>query len=512
MDHVPPHLKSLISQLDLVGPEPHNLPTDPGTDDASLADLTDLPFVTIDNVDSRDLDQALYIERLDDRYRVVYAIADAAYFVRPNTPLFEHALRNGTSFYFPGFAVPMLPRTLSEGIVSLNEAVQRRALAFDTILGASGEVVETKIYRARIESRRKLSYLGVQQWFDDGATGDEPWADSLRALREVGELRAARAVARGVIEYDRTEAHIEYDEAAGRYLVRRRERNDVERWNEQLSLLCNTEGARLIADADLEGLQSVYRVHLPPMKRRLAELAQEIDEVRTRHNLDDRWVWDRDTSLAEYLRGLPEQPWRVRRAIELQVRYTNRASEYTDRVGPHFALAVEQYARFSAPMREVVGIFTHKEALEALGLEQNGNGAQDEALRERVIDAANRAKSVQKTIDKEIMLRAITDLLEADLAAPVEARTWRSGTVIVVRKTRVYVLLDELPIELKLYAEDLAPVHGEFDLRGHTLEEQSGALSFGLGDGVSLRVSGYDTGRRRFKFDVSPISPNSGLG
>lgn len=504
MNHdVPPRLQPLLDRLKLASAEDVTVPSDPATSDGTLVDLTELAFVTIDNEDSRDLDQALFVERKSDGWRVRYAIADASYFVRPGTPLFDHALTRGASYYFPGFALPMLPRELSEGIVSLNPDVERRAIVFDTNLDTAGEVRTTRVVRARIRSQAKLSYDGVQAWFDGGGTGEEPWDDSLRAMREVGEVRAERARQRGVIEYDRVEALITYNAATDRFGVRPRLRNDVERWNEQLSLLCNTEGARLMveADAKLDDLQSVYRVHLPPLKSRLAELRDQLDRLCVRHDLPDAWRWDGQVRLADYLAGLPEEPARVRRAIELQVRYTNRASEYSDRVGPHFALAVEQYARFSAPMREIVGIFTHKEALEAFGLSDGGSD-EDHELRTRVIEAANESKVTQKRIDKEVLLVTIADFLAADLEAPIEARAWRSGTVIGLRPTRVYVLLDDVPLELKVYADDLEATFGcTYALKGHELCGKPNTPTFGLGDHVTLRVARYDADRRRYVFD-----------
>ncbi|MBW2256564.1 MAG: RNB domain-containing ribonuclease, partial [Deltaproteobacteria bacterium] len=100
---------------------------DPGIDDPSLVDLTHLPFISIDEETSKDLDQALFIDGDDQGYTVWYAVADAAWFVRPGSALFAEAMRRAATFYLPGLVVPMLPRSLSEGLVSLNPGVDRRA-------------------------------------------------------------------------------------------------------------------------------------------------------------------------------------------------------------------------------------------------------------------------------------------------------------------------------------------------------------------------------------------------
>src|SRR5215212_373325 len=100
----------------------------PGLDDPALADRTALAFVTIDGPGTRDLDQAVHVEDTGAGFHLRYAIADASYYVRPGTALFEEALARGASFYLPGASVPMLPRALSEGLISLGPDVVRRAL------------------------------------------------------------------------------------------------------------------------------------------------------------------------------------------------------------------------------------------------------------------------------------------------------------------------------------------------------------------------------------------------
>lgn len=192
----------------------------PGTDDPSLVDLTRLPFITIDNRGSRDLDQALHLERLPGGrgYLVHYAIADASHYVRPGTALFGEALSRGASFYLPGLAVPMLPRLLCEDLVSLNQGRVRRALVFEMRLDRRGTCRQTRLLRARVSSLRKLSYPRVQRHYDDPAgsgMGHEPWGETLALLREVGELLLGRAVRHHVVQYRRSEVEVSVGEGSG---------------------------------------------------------------------------------------------------------------------------------------------------------------------------------------------------------------------------------------------------------------------------------------------------------
>jgi ribonuclease R len=496
------------------------LMADPGIDDPGLEDLTALPFVTIDNEDSRDLDQALQIERCAGGrgFIVRYALADAAHFVRPESALFAEALERGVSYYLPGRCVPMLPPRLSEGIVSLNPNVPRRALVFVMKLDDRGLAVETTLVRARIRSRAKLTYIGVQGFYDGpavSALAGQDYTESLELLQTVGLLRIEDARQRDVVQFNRVEVEVYLEPSAtgggDGFAVHKEERSLSSCYNEQISLLCNMEGARLLAEAAAPEVQAVYRVHAAPDGESLDHLKGVIDDVVAVHGLEPRtYAWRRGAeSLADYLERLPTSSVdaRLRSALERQVLMTNRRSVFSAEPGRHFALGVSPYSRFSSPMREVVGIFTHKEALELLGLAPaRGERGQDEAIRKRVISAANRSKERQRSLTKAVTRLCINDLLKRDLDLPQAERSVYRGTILGIRPTRLYVGLDAPPVELKVYVEDLE-AHAGVDLEivgeGARLAPagQGGGPSYRLGDPVELKVQGRS---KRGKWRLMP--------
>jgi ribonuclease R len=481
----------------------------PGLDDG-LVDETAVPYVTIDNEDSRDLDQALHVTREGDSFTLRYALADASYYARPGTALWRRALAMGSSYYLPGFAIPMLPEALSEGIVSLNPAVLRRAVVFTLRVDAEGRCVEARVHRARIFSRAKLSYEGVQRWFDAGCTGDPRCdapevSESLLAFAALGTLRIAEAATRGVLPLQRYEAEVDLDPNDPRRLMAvARDRNDVERWNEQISLLCNMEGAKMLQSLGHsdDDVQAVYRVHLPPLDVRLAELEEILRALAERRGLEDRWRWRRGRhDLAAWMGGLPggELTARLSQAVQRQVRYTYRASEFQARSGPHHALGVDGYSRMSAPMREAVGVFSHKELLEGLKLVAPRSREEDLVTREAVIATANEARRRQGEIDNAVDLLVLEQLLGDDLAMEPARRPWRSGTVVGVRPSRVYVALDECAVDLKVYVVDLESIYGTAyreDHRVALLPEATdrGAPTFVMGDPVEAQAERWESG------------------
>lgn len=447
----------------------------PGIEDPALIDRTSLPFVTIDNEDSRDLDQALCVTRESRGWTLWYALADAAFYVRPGSALFAEALARGASFYLPGLSIPMLPRPLSEGLVSLNEAVDRRSLLFVIELGAAGEVKRVRIERARVRSRKKLTYAGVQRYFDapegDPIAGQE-FTRSLECFAALGRVLLARAEARGAIGWAREH------------------RTDVDRWNEQISLLTNIEGARFLLESH-PSLQPIFRVHPAPEQERVAELSRRIDALVERRDRSI-WRWRRESeTLTEYLRRLP-QAERLTKALQRQSMVIHQRSLFSEVPGHHHGIGADAYARFTSPMREIVGIFTHKEALEKL--EGRPSSAEDEELRRRVIDSGNRAKDLQRQLEKEALKLEIDRLLENAVDRVFD------GTIMGVGPDKVYVELDEPSIDVKIYTRDLGRF--EMDTNGIELRSPDGE-NFRTGEAITVRVMGYEERRRRWK--ICPV-------
>jgi len=496
----------------------------PGLDDPTLEDARHLPYVTIDNADSLDLDQAVFVESVGAGHRLHYALADASYYVRRGTRLYAEALSRGASYYLPGFVARMLPASLSEGLVSLNPEVDRRALTFVIELDRTGEVTTTRLVRQLVHSRAKLTYAGVQAFWDTldrrSKAGGSPAAastnslenrdftDSLLALRELGKRRIALAEARGVVHYPRIEVDIGYADAEGRtFTAFESHRYESDRANEQVSLLVNVQGARLLehhaTSLGKPSIAAVYRVHPAPDPKTFTQLEAISRRLIRQSGLPKDLAWDADAeSIATWMTRLQERLGRhpVALALQRQALLINQRSSFAAEPGLHFGVGAPCYARFSSPMREIVGIHTHQEALEALGLEPPTS--ETDAERQLIIDAANHAKDRQNALTKLANQRVIEALLRPDLELAAEDRPSRLGIVIGLTSDKAFVLLDEPPLELKVYARDLGD---RFQLEGNTtldIKTPKGSLELTLGDRVALTVLGFDSKRDRFQLSA----------
>lgn len=499
---------------DAVEAEVHDLVARPGLDDPSLQDYRALRFVTIDGATSRDLDQAVQVEAEGQGFLLRYALADAAYYVRPGTALFEEAVKRGASYYLPGFMIPMLPRALSEGIISLNPAVDRRALVFEMHLDAAGKCVRTDVVRAVVHSHAKLSFERAQAQVDDpvaNALGDPAIDQSLTLLTQVGRLLMRDAEQRDVVRYRREELGINVGAEGLTMSVHLHPRLEIERYNEQCSLLCNVEGAKLLRDgakaAGVE-IQPIYRVHPSPEPEKVRRFEKLLAAMVRLHQLDPAvfgWRAAGDVALNDFLDGLPtDGPHaRLAQAIHRQAVMVNVRSEFTEDPGQHHGVGAEVYARFSAPMREIVGVFLHKETWELLSGSATSAEviARDEALRDRVVERSNEAKQIQGRINQLAHLYVLDQLFANDLARPVPERTSWHGTVMGLTRDKVHVTFEEPPVDVKLYVDDLEEqlrTRVELCDDGASLRRANGDGICRIGEPVCVRVDRWDPSRKRF--------------
>ena len=140
---------------------------------ARRVDLRALPLVTIDGEDAKDFDDAVWCEPNRDGFRLIVAIADVSHYVRPGTPLDDEAQLRATSVYFPGFVVPMLPETLSNGICSLVPKTDRLCFVCDMQVGRDGIVTASEFYEAAMHSHARLTYTDVWNAVGEGIPEDD---------------------------------------------------------------------------------------------------------------------------------------------------------------------------------------------------------------------------------------------------------------------------------------------------------------------------------------------------
>ncbi|MFT6819234.1 MAG: ribonuclease R [Myxococcota bacterium] len=487
----------------------------PGIDDPSLTDLTQLPFVTIDEETSKDLDQAIVVEPTATGFTVWYAIADAAHYVRPGMALWDEALARGSTAYLPGLVVPMLPRILSEDIISLNEGVDRRAVVFEMTLSSDGRCSGTVMHRARVHCRCKTWFDAVQRYYDGGpCPSDDPAvAASLDHLQTIGEMRIRLAEERSMVSYRRRPLDIHLpSNTDARFVALTAPRNAVERYNEQISILANVEGAILLANAQDPDVQAIYRVHGAPPDAAIVRLRRQLAAFARAHSLPkDIWEWDGKAPLATWLEELPNggRDGQLARAVHRMALMTNKRSTFQAEPDKHHGVGAPIYSRFTAPMREVVGIFVHKELCEHLGWASPNAPADDERIRKTVINISHATRTRQSKLDRQMNRIVIDQLFESELDRPQSERTAYEALVLGMSKDKVHVQLDIAPLDVKLYVSHVeAQLSKELhvDPSEIALRDKDGTAVVAIGDAITVTALSLDTERDRWKFHVEKVS------
>lgn len=231
-------------------------------------DLRDENTVTIDGDDSKDLDDAISIKKIGDYYNLKVSIANVSYYVRPDTPIFNDALKRGTSIYIPGSNVPMLPRELSNGICSLNPNVDRIALTFDMLIDCEGNVLTYSIYDSIIRSRKQMTYKNVNKILEDNIipSGYEDFVSDLNLMKELHLILRKKKIDRGFIDFEINENNVILEDSGKVKEVTTRKRGIAEKIIEDFMVQTGELASQFL---DEENLIHIYRVHGYPSEERL---------------------------------------------------------------------------------------------------------------------------------------------------------------------------------------------------------------------------------------------------
>jgi exoribonuclease R len=306
-------------------------------------DETAVPFITIDPPTSKDLDQAMAIDRDGAGYRVRYAIADVPAFVRAGGAVDAEARRRGQTVYCPDERVQLHPSELSEGAASLLPEQVRPAFVWDMRLAANGEGTSVEVYRAMVRSVRRYDYDQVQHAVDDGSADE-----CLVLLKEVGEKRVLLERERGGATLPMPEQEVEEDGQGG-FRISFRPLLASEDWNAQISLLTGMGAADLM----LKGKVGILRTMPPPDPRDLKRFRRQAAAAGV--------PWPEGLAYGEFLRTLDHSDPRHLALIH-EATTLFRGAGYTPFEGtvpeqPLHAAVANPYAHVTAPLRRLVDRF-----------------------------------------------------------------------------------------------------------------------------------------------------------
>lgn len=445
-------------------------------------------IITIDGEDSRDFDDAVEVEILENgNFLLGVHIADVSEYVTPKSALDKEAYERSTSVYFPDRVIPMLPKELSDGICSLNENEVRLTLSCIMEIDEKGEVVGREICKSVIKSTKRMTYTAVQAILDGdkkAITEYKKLVPMIANMRKLQLLLTAKRSERGSIELDVRDNHISVHD--GKVDVEPQTSLDAYKIIEEFMVLCNEEIAQYVYYLEMP---CVYRIHEKPS----TEKAQSFIDFLNTLGINVKWKADECrpsdfAALLEKLKGEPIYPI----VNEVMLRSMQKARYSEENLG-HFGISSKCYCHFTSPIRRYPDLVVHRVIKNLL----DGNlGALTGSYENFVREAAKNSSVNERKADEAE--RAVDDLY---MAAYMLDHVGEEFDAVISGVTSFGVFSElENGIEGLTRIEDLPRGQYKYDEKTFTL--RSGKHSYTIGERVRVGVIGADISSKRIDFII----------
>ena len=319
-------------------------------------DLRDQMIFTIDGDDTKDIDDAISIEKFaNGHYKLGVHIADVSYYVKEGSPLDNEAMERGTSVYLVDRVIPMLPHELSNGICSLNPNVDRLAISCVMEFDSTGKQLDYEIFPSVIKSRIQMTYKKVNSILEKNVVpeGYEPYADTLREMSELATILRKAKVRRGYINFDIDEAKILVDENCKPTEIIVRERGVGENLIEDFMIAANECVATHIY---FMNLPFIYRVHEVPKEEKIRSFLGFVSNLG--YSIPGDIKDTKPTTMQRILKALEDKP-EYKILSSLLLRCMQKAVYKPVNLG-HYGLASTCYTHFTSPIRRYPDTTVHR--------------------------------------------------------------------------------------------------------------------------------------------------------
>ena len=441
-------------------------------------DLTNLSIITIDGADAKDLDDAVYVEKLENgNYKLIVAIADVSYYVKKDTVLDLEARNRGNSVYLVDRVLPMFPKEISNGICSLNEKEEKLTFSCEMEIDLKGKVVNYEVYKSVIKSVHRMTYKAVNGILDGDKDLINEYSDiyeMLKQMLELSKILRAKKFTRGSIDFELPELKVVLDEDNNKVeKVLLRDRGEGEKIIEDFMIAANETVAERIYWLELA---SIYRTHEKPDREKivvlneiLAKFGYKIPNFDNLHPKQFQEIIerskDKETSMLVHKTIL--------RALK-QARYT------VEDIG-HFGLSSSHYTHFTSPIRRYADLMVHRVLFSSI----------DNSIKQlKLADLDEIAQHISKT--ERVAMKVEDESVRIKLVEYMQKRVGETFNVMVTgfAQKKVFFETDE-HIECS-WDVTTAINYYVFNEENYCMEDTNSDTVFRLGDKIDVILKRAD--------------------
>ena len=447
-------------------------------DYSNRKDLTKLPIITIDGADAKDLDDAVYVEKLENgNYKLIVAIADVSHYVKKDTVLDLEARHRGNSVYLVDRVLPMFPKEISNGICSLNEKEEKLTFSCEMEIDLKGDVVNYEVYKSVIKSVHRMTYKDVNAILDGDKDLINDYSDiyeMLKQMLELSKILRAKKFTRGSIDFELPELKVILDEDNNKVeKVLLRDRGEGEKIIEDFMIAANETVAERIYWLELA---SIYRTHEKPDREKivvlneiLAKFGYKIPNFDNLHPKQFQEIIerskDKETSMLVHKTIL--------RALK-QARYT------VEDIG-HFGLSSSHYTHFTSPIRRYADLMVHRVLFSSI----------DNSVKQlKLADLDEIAQHISKT--ERVAMKVEDESVRIKLVEYMQKRVGETFNVMVTgfAQKKVFFETDE-HIECS-WDVTTAINYYVFNEENYCMEDTNSDTVFRLGDKIDVILKRAD--------------------
>lgn len=455
-------------------------------------DLREQMIFTIDGDDTKDIDDAISIEKFaNGHYKLGVHIADVSYYVKEGSPLDNEAMERGTSVYLVDRVIPMLPHELSNGICSLNPNVDRLAISCVMEFDSTGKQLDYEIFPSVIKSRIQMTYKKVNSILEKNVVpeGYEPYADTLREMSELATILRKAKVRRGYINFDIDEAKILVDENCKPTEITVRERGVGENLIEDFMIAANECVATHIY---FMNLPFIYRVHEVPKEEKIRSFLAFVSNLG--YSIPGDIKDTKPTTMQKILKALEDKP-EYKILSSLLLRCMQKAVYKPVNLG-HYGLASTCYTHFTSPIRRYPDTTVHR-LLRTYLFENKIDNTTIRKWEEKLVYVADHSSDRERAsvdCEREVEDMKMAEYMESHIGEEFD------GMISSVTSFGMFVELDNL-------VEGLVPLHDMpdffvYDEERMTLTGEKSHVKYTIGDKVRVKVVRASKEDKTIDFEV----------